>query len=213
MCCQENDKSSPSSHLSLPPAACIFSSTHYYPLSRSACSFSPPSRLTLLHWLFLPFQLRLPNISFSSLALISAALPSCHLCPFLASFLLSSSSSPLPHSSSSERHPLCLLIFLPPSLPPPPTLYTHNLPLSYSVFLLPPLFCFPCVSPSMSSPPCVVIVVRLATAATADSRAVGRGRERGDDDRGVKRGWEDEGTVIRRYGWRGWLLGFLLARF
>lgn len=61
----------------------------------------------------------------------------------------------------------------------------------------------------MSSPPCVVIVVRLATAATADSRAVGRGRERGDDDRGVKRGWEDEGTVIRRYGWRGWLLFFV----
>lgn len=52
----------------------------------------------------------------------------------------------------------------------------------------------------MSSPRCVVIVARLATAATADSRAVGtnRGRaggERGDDD-GGKRGCEDEETLI-----------------
>lgn len=40
MCCQDNDKSIPSSHLSLPLVALIFSSTPF-PLCHSACAFSP----------------------------------------------------------------------------------------------------------------------------------------------------------------------------
>lgn len=39
MCCQDNDKSIPSSHLSLPLVALIFSSTPF-PLCHSACAFS-----------------------------------------------------------------------------------------------------------------------------------------------------------------------------
>ena len=94
MCCQENDKSSPSSHLFR-----IFSSTHYCRLflSRSACSFFSPIPLSV-SCLFSCF---FPIFHSSSLALISTALPLLPFCPSLASFLLSSSVvSPLPHSSS-----------------------------------------------------------------------------------------------------------------
>lgn len=113
MCCQENDKSSPSSHLSLPLAARIFSSIHYYPLS---CSFSPPSHsvscLYLLSCANISFFLTCPH--FCSSSLLSFLFLSCLLPPPI---LL----SPLPHSSSSNLHPA-----LPPHLLTSP--HSHHLP-------------------------------------------------------------------------------------
>lgn len=135
----------------------------------------------LLHLtLFLAFTYSpAPIFHYSSLALISVALPSCHFCSFHASFLLPSSClpSPTPHPQTSTL--LCLLIFLP--LPTPTIshiMYTQSTSQLLCFFLLPPLFCFPCVSSSMSSPQCVVIIAGLATAETADSQAVGTDRER-----------------------------------
>ena len=173
MCCQENDKSSPSSHLFR-----IFSSTHYCPLflSRSASSFSPPSCS-----LFLAFS------AASSQYFIFPLLPSflqlflSSLMTFFVPFLPPSSSHPLSSPPSPIPHPQtftlrCLLIFL----PPPTHTHHHHLPhYVHTIYLSVTLFfCFPCVSSSMSSPRCVVIVARLATAATADSRAVGTNRGR-----------------------------------
>lgn len=79
MCCQENDKSFPCSHLSS-RVSCISSSTYYFSLSLLA------SFLVLL---------LLSDISFSLFALISAALfPTCHFCLSLA---FSPLPSPIPH--------------------------------------------------------------------------------------------------------------------
>lgn len=103
----------PPSHLSLPLAAHIFSSTHYFPLSRRHAPAFPPSRSTFLAFSPRscadsppPFQLLLPNISFSSPALISAALfPLVIFVPLLP---LSSSlifCLPSPNPSSSDFQP------------------------------------------------------------------------------------------------------------
>lgn len=180
MCCQENDKSSPSRHLSLPLAARIFSSTHCYPSFRSLFLFSSislsVSRLlfTLLRRLFPPFQLPLPNISFCLPCPPFCSLVDNFFPPFHAYFLLSSSVPPCP-----------VLIFKPPPcFASSSSYYSHHFPhyvhtiyRSVTLFVLfPPLFCFPCVSSSMSFPQCVVIIARLATA--ADSQAVGTDRER-----------------------------------
>lgn len=159
----------------LPP---VISFASFHPLI-IALSFS---LVVLVPFLPIPlsvsclFSCFFPIFHFSSLALIFTALP---LLPHDIFVPL------LPPSSS---HPL--------SSPPSPIPHLQT-PIYLSVTLF---FCFPCVSSSMSSPRCVVIVARLATAATADSRAVGtnRGRaggERGDDD-GGKRGCEDEETLI-----------------
>lgn len=126
--CQENDKSSPSSHLPLPPAASIFSSTHYVALSHSARAFLPCLAFSFLPFLtlLLPFfQLPFPSMSFPCLVLISVALiPPAIFVPLLP--LL----SPLP-----PRFILRLPSRLPPHLLILPTpILKHNLPLSYSCF-------------------------------------------------------------------------------
>lgn len=77
--------------------------------SISLCSWP---LLTLLHWLFIPFQLPPPNISFSSLALISV------LSPFPLSFLSRFCLLPpliisLPSPTLDLQTPHCLLIFFP----------------------------------------------------------------------------------------------------
>lgn len=140
MCCQENDKSSPSRHLSLPLAARIFSSTHCYPSFRGLFPFSSislsVSRLlfTLLRRLLLPFQLPLPDISF--------CLSCPHFCSLVDNFFPSLSClfpplifcPPLPRSHLQTSTLLCLLILLP--LPPFPTLCAHNRPFSYSFFFI-----------------------------------------------------------------------------
>lgn len=116
MWCQENDKSSPCSHLSLPPAASIFSSTHYAPRSHSARASSPLFSIRFLAFSYSP-ALTLhpfrgcffPSMSLPSLAWL-AFLQLSSLLPFLslASFLLSHLVSPPPS----------LIFRLPPLLPP-----------------------------------------------------------------------------------------------
>ena len=101
--------------------------------------FSPPSRS-----LFLAFSAAssqyfiLPLLpSFLQLFLSSLMTFFVPLLPPSSSHPLSSPPSPIPHLKTSTLRRL--LIFLPPPQPPPPpspTLCTHNLPLSYSVFLL-----------------------------------------------------------------------------
>lgn len=196
MCCQENDKSSPSSHLSLPLAARIFSSTHYYPLSRSARSFSPPSRSKF--WLFLPFQLLLPNISF---------LLSCpHFC--------CSSSSPSCHflSLSCLLPPLILCLpsptahLLTPPLPPSPTLCTHNLPLSYSVFWLPPLLLSLRLFFHFFSPVCCD---RRQAGDSCNSRQSSSGHRQGEGGKEGMQRWRDSHKAVGLEG----VVTFLLERF
>lgn len=217
MWCQENDKSSPSSHLSLPLAASIFSSTHYVPLSQSARASSP-----LFNFLFLAFSYP-PGLTL--LPFYSCFVPVCHsprwlsflqlssLLPFLslASFLLSHLlSSPLPHPLSSDFHPFCLLIFLSPPLHHQNAIY----PSVTLAFWLPPPSCFLFVSSSISSPRCVVIVASLATAAIADSQAVGTrggGRKRGDND-GGKEGMRRWRGSYKAMGLEG-VVTVLLASF
>lgn len=135
------------------------------------------------------FQLPLPNISLSSPALISAAFFLSSFCPFLASFLPSSSASlppflilqPPPPFASSSSYP-------PPFLP---TLYTHNLSTSVTLFFF-TLSTLPWISASVSSPRCVVIAARLATAATTDIQGVG-------EEGGVDDDWGKEGKMKSRF--------------
>lgn len=59
----------------------------------------------------------------------------------------------------------------------------------------------------MSSPQCVVIIAGLATAETADSQAVGTGRQREGGKEGMMmKGKEGDAKMKRRQGRRGWLL-------
>lgn len=127
----------------------------------------PPFPAALAQYFVLP---RVPSFLCSSSSRVIFV-------PFMPPFLLPSSVTPPPlpilkpppcvASSSSHLSPL----------PPSPPLCTPNLPLSY---------CFSdslhslllCVSSSMPSPQCVAIIARLATAETADSQAVGTGRQR-----------------------------------
>ncbi len=128
MCCQENDKSSPSSHLSLPLAARIFSSTHSYPLSGSAFSLSVPCPFSLVCADSSSlFSCVFPIFHSSSLALVCADLPSFFALSCLLSPLILCLPSPIPHLQTSTL--LCLLIFLPSPQYAPNTshiMHTHS---------------------------------------------------------------------------------------
>lgn len=185
MHCQKNYKSFPPSHISLLLSACIFSSTHYFHLSHSACASSPPSCSLSLAFSYR----RAPALP----PFFDCVFPIFHLPSFLqlSSLVISVPLLPLFSSSSSVSPPPSHILRLPPP-PPPPMLHTHNLPLSYSSFFffysLHP-HAFLCVSSSISSPWCVMITARLATAAAADSRAVGAGGGREGWKEGIWRWW------------------------
>lgn len=60
----------------------------------------------------------------------------------------------------------------------------------------------------MSSPRCVVIVARLATAATADSQAVGTKRGREGEKEGMTMAWWKKGDVkMKRQSYGGGVAG------
>lgn len=102
MCCQETDKDSPSSHLSLPPLACIFFMLFFI---LSILSPSPPPSLSVSVTFsaplgpLIPFQLPLPDSSSPGLVSSPPLLPPVifHLfCPSSRPLL------PLPRSSSAD---------------------------------------------------------------------------------------------------------------
>lgn len=143
MCCQDNDKSFASSHVSLSLGALIF-----YPviisLPHSACLSSPPS---LLHSPPLPSFLHLSSFDiFMPLSPLSPPSSILHLKP-----------PPL----------LCSLIFL--------YLHPHPIP-PHPLLCILPLSVFDSLFFHFFSPVCCDCIARLATAARADSIAVGTGR-------------------------------------
>ena len=185
--------------------------------------FSPPSRSLFLAFSYTPAPALPPFFScyfffaifhFPPLALISAALVIC--VPFLPPSSPLILRLPSPHSSSSYRHALCLLI--PYShhhhhhLPH----YVHTIYLSVTqCFWFPLLFLLSlCLFFHFFSPVCCD---GSQAGDSCNSRQSGSGhrqreggRERGDDDEGEKGGCEDEETVVRVGGGGNF---FLLARF